>query len=130
MKTILVIIAAMGMSGTAFAGNGMCKDAKIKITNTGVVDAKVIDIKYWDSSAKLWRDEHGASNSVVAAHGATITYTSDLEEVKNDPKVKVKIEYKVSKDGKWKNKTWSSPSSAKKCKSKSNTTYKVTIRPS
>ena len=49
----------------------------------------------------------------------------DLEEVLNDPGMKVKVEYKTSTGGKWEDPTWSSPSPAGLCTK--GASYTVTV---
>ena len=115
MKFLAIALASMFVVSPVFAGKEKCKDVNIIVENYSDRDIKVIDIKYWDSTIGDWRNENGVSGKVALEDGGSVEYTRGLEEVKNDPEMKVKVEYKTSKGGKWKDPTWSNPSPVAKC---------------
>ena len=125
IKLIAVSVSLALCSAPAFAGKEKCKDVKIHVVNDSDRDIKVVDIKYWDSTIGDWRNENGVKGKKAAQNGGEVDYTRGLEEVKNDPEMKVKVEYKQNVLGKWKNAAWSTPSPVKKCTKGQD--YEVTI---
>ncbi len=116
MKFAIVAVALLFAASPAFAGKKKCKDVTIKVQNQPVDDIKVVDIEYHDSTIKDWRKENGVRAKTAKKNYGWISpaYERDLEEVKNNT-VKVRVKYKLNKLGKWKDPTWSSPSSSANC---------------
>lgn len=119
MKLLVIALASIFVTSPAFAGKENCKDVKIIVTNESDRDIKVLDLKYFDSTkaGDKWRNENGVAGKVALEGNVdnTVEYTRNLEEVLNDPEMKVKVRYKISKGGKWKDPDWSAPSPEKTC---------------
>jgi hypothetical protein len=125
MKLLAIAFASMFVVCPAFAGKEKCKDVKIVVVNDSARDIKVTDIKYYDTTISDWRNENAVDGKIALEGGGKAEYTRGLEEVLNDPGMKVKVEYKTSIGGKWKDASWSSPSPAQLCTK--GTTYTVTV---
>lgn len=125
MKFLVITLALVFASSPVFAGKEKCKDVKIVVKNESNRDIKAVDIKYWDSTIGDWRNENGVSGKTAEQEGGEAEYTRGLEEVKNDPGMKVKVQYKINKLGKWKDPTWSNSSPVATCTK--GQTYTVTV---
>lgn len=128
MKILATALVLTVIASPVFAGKEKCEDVDIIVKNNSDRDIKVIDIRYWDSTIASngdWRNENAVTGRTAGQNGGSTTYTRNLEEVKNDPGMKVQVEYKESVLGNWKNAKWSTSSPVKKCIK--GTDYTVTI---
>lgn len=116
LKSIALAVVPLFFASVAFAGAERCKDVRIIVDNQSDTHIKVVDIKYYDStkSGDSWRNEN-AVKAQVATEGHSVEYIRNLEEVLNDPQMKVKVEYKKDTGRGWGKGIWSNPSETKTC---------------
>jgi hypothetical protein len=118
MKILATALILTVIASPAFAGKEKCEDVDIIVKNNSDRDIKVVDIRYWDTTIGTngdWRNENAVTGRTAGQNGGSTSYTRNLEEVKNDPGMKVQVEFKESVLGKWKDAQWSSSSPVKKC---------------
>jgi hypothetical protein len=113
---IALAVVPLFFASAAFAGAERCKDVGIIVDNQSDTHIKVVDIKYYDStkSGDKWRNEN-AVKAKVALEGRSVDYVRNLEEVLNDPNMKVKVEYKKDTGRGWGKGIWSNSSETKTC---------------